>query len=251
MITSEIKISSFNEFFKQYNLLESILHQAFLEREIKSLNKLFAAYQPLSLRLEESWVKTAPDYNFFDILHIRHYETKVHSPFLKHLLSPYESHKQGRLFFDAFMETIFSGHIKTDEISDIDVIQKEFRFSNGQIDVLIHYKYNLIKCELIIENKIYHKDEQQQLERYYKYLTETKKLKTGTFFIVYLKPHASRPSDYSLSPDLYNFLKENGSLIELGYHEHIAPMLEQIINKIQAPVVLHTVKQYLKTIKTL
>jgi hypothetical protein len=46
-------------------------------------------------------------YNLFHILKIRHYESRVHTPFLVNLLSPKGSHAQGDLFYRVFLEQVF------------------------------------------------------------------------------------------------------------------------------------------------
>ena len=238
-------------FFSTFNKLENSLRTFRNERDINSWVKLFSAYQPIEVKHNELLKQEAPDYNLFEILNIERFETKVHSPFLKHLLNPYESHKQERLFFDLFMKNILGERYIPEKVSSIDVMKKEFRFSNGQIDVLIRYKSGSEKKVLLIENKIYHHDEDKQLERYYHFLIDECKLKKGNYHLVYLKPYKSPPSSVSINPELYAELKNDGSLIELGYYENIAPWLESVLYNIQAPVVLQTIRQYIKTITTL
>jgi hypothetical protein len=192
----------------------------------------------------------APEYNLFSILNIKHYETKVHTPFLKHLLSPDETHQQDRLFFDYFIQNFLGPRFNKETITQIKVYE-EFPFSDGRIDILIRFKMNEKPFGLVIENKIYHHDEQNQLKRYYEYLTQACNLPLGQYHLVYLKPQQGAPSNYSIDPNLYKKLKLDEAISEIGYHQHISPWLQSLLEKIEPLSVREIIHQYIQTINTL
>jgi len=237
-------------FIERFIVLESNLVQKRVNEDIGEMIRLFKNYAPVDEKVSLILEKTAPAYNIFDILHIKRYETKVHTPFLMHLLNPYESHKQNRLFFDSFMELVLGNTYCKEVVSHIEVYE-EYSFSNGRIDILIFYQQGTIRKSLVIENKIDHHDEERQLERYYEFLINECKYEIGNIHLVYLKPYKSPPSSFSISKALYNKLKETQSITELGYHESIQKWIDSVIHEVQAPVVHHTLNQYLKTIKSL
>ena len=96
---------------------------------------------------------------------------------------------------------------------------------------------------MIIENKIYHHDEPNQLERYYVFLSEQCKLCFSNMHLVYLKPYKSPPSRVSITQEKYNLLKDNNCITELGYQEDIQKWIESLIHMVKAPIVQLTLTQ--------
>lgn len=244
------EIAGIQNFIERLRSFEDNLVYTRLKEDISNITKLFKEYTPIDEKIDIFMEQTAPAYNVFDILHIKRYETKVHTPFLKHLLNPLESHKQSRLFFDSFMEMVLEKEFIKESVSHIEVYE-EYSFTNGRIDILINYQQGSIRKSLIIENKIDHHDEERQLERYYEFLINECKHEIGNFHLVYLKPYKSPPSSTSISVELYKLLKENRCITELGYHENVQRWIESLIHSVKAPVVHQTLSQYLKTIKSL
>lgn len=244
------EIVEIQNFVERLKVFDNKLVHTRLKEDVGSITKFFKAYAPIDEKINRILEQTAPAYNIFDILHIKRYETKVHTPFLKHLLNPLESHKQNRLFFDSFMKMVLGNAYTKENVSHIEVYE-EYSFSNGRIDILIFYQQNRVRKSMVIENKIDHHDEQRQLERYYEFLINECKYETGNFHLVYLKPYKSPPSATSIAIDLYQQLKEKQCITELGYHEDIQYWINALIHEVKAPVVHQTLYQYLKTIKSL
>lgn len=243
-------VAAISEFIKRFkNLEQSLLNQ----RVVHDTNRLatfFQEFMPINNRWQQFRQSTAPDYNLFSVLNIRHYETYVHTPFLKHLLNPTETHQQGRLFFDYFLEQILGERFQKENIKYINVYE-EYPFSNGRIDILIRFIMNGQPFGLVIENKIYHHDEPKQLERYHSFLTEECQLQPGQYHLVYLKPQQGAPSSYSLNEELYKNLKRINALSEIGYHQHIAVWLNDLVKRIEPQRLKQIILQYIETIKTL
>lgn len=243
-------VTSIATLIDRFNILEKDL---LTQRVIDDSGKFavfFQQYLPINARWQEYLKSTAPDYNLFSVLNIRHYETYVHTPFLRHLLSPAETHQQGRLFFDYFLERIIGERFQKENVKYIQV-HEEYPFSNGRIDILIQFQLNGKPFGLVIENKIYHHDEPRQLERYHEFLTKACCLPEGQFHLVYLKPQQSPPGRDSINEELYTQLKSQNAITEIGYHQHIAVWLENLISHIEPQRFKQILLQYIEAIKTL
>lgn len=105
--------------------------------------------------------------------------------------------------------------------------------------------------KLIIENKIYAADQKKQLDRYNQYLSAHLKLPAECMKILYLKPYAAPSSHESIDKDLYDSLRSQGLLLEVGYREHIKPWLEGIIDSIESGTVKSFINQYYQIIRFL
>lgn len=249
--TTTLELDSIKMFLHSFSQKEHSLLMFKIMHEIpaqKSFLNNFVLIEKIALKLIEN---EAPKFNIFNILNINHLEAKVHTPFLAELLNPNGSHKQGRLFFNAFMKHLFSDFINSENIYNITVTTEMFDYSNGRMDIVIRYIEKEMSKEIVIENKIYHHDEKEQLTRYYQYLTQTRCLKNGQYHLIYLTPYKNKPTVHSINKSLYNSLVEIKALSEWGYYQDIAPILEQTLSHIKAPVVMQTVHQYIETIQQL
>jgi len=246
-----VDFSKIQSLMARFNRLEKNLVDIKIEYEIpryRSLVKNFSLAHNIALKLIEN---EAPKFNLFNIISIGHLEAKVHTPFLAELLNPDGTHRQGRLFFDAFMRLLFNESFHSEIIQNISIKIELSDYENGRMDIVIFYTEQGTPKSVVVENKIYHHDEPNQLIRYHTYLTKTLNLIPGQYHLVYLTPHKQKPSSASISDELYNKLKQAGSISELGYYSDIAPMLHATLAHIKAPVVKETLHQYIESIKTL
>lgn len=107
--------------------------------------------------------------NLFSILRKESDEVRLHSKFIAELLNPKGNHDQGTLFLDLFLKVFEIEDINsvTSKVSIefyIGVISKDKK-RGGHIDILIDDGMNCVK----IENKIYAKEQPNQLLRYHNY----------------------------------------------------------------------------------
>lgn len=118
------------------------------------------------LRLESNDVKKslAPKFNIFDVLKIKRNEV-LNSNVLAWLLNPKETHSLGVSFLDKFCRNVININ-QNIELSPNDDIQVYTEFNYIDIMVISHTS----KLILIIENKIYTDEHDDQLDRYYKYI---------------------------------------------------------------------------------
>jgi hypothetical protein len=150
----------------------ALQHQRFTAAKV-SLQAFLPEVGKFHAPIHAARKRLAPDYNLFEILKIRHYEAKVHTPFLVNLLSPRGSHEQGRLFYNGLIRSLLhSEDPLLQPFLEGEVIElqgEKYTESFGYIDIWLKVRYQDRDYCLIIENKIYARDQERQLERYYQY----------------------------------------------------------------------------------
>ncbi|OTG77669.1 hypothetical protein B9T33_15110 [Acinetobacter sp. ANC 5054] len=176
-------------------------------------------------------------------------EVFTHTPILKELLDPNGSHGQKDLFLKCFID-YFELEFEIDHSFSI---KREFRCEQGQIDLLLENKNKVI----IIENKIYAVDQSKQLNRYYDYCIERKKIPT----IIYLTLHGDEPTKSSLgkikSIKGKYFIEKNNEINSidlqcLSYREDISSWLERTLFLVkETPNIKAALNQYLNLLKML
>ena len=110
-------------------------------------------------------------FNLFHTCGVNHYEV-THSAILAELLSPDGTHGQKdaylKLFLDVVKGAVDREDEKTNVLSLFDTsaaeVRTEYSIGNGRIDILI--TDNVQRQAVIIENKIYARDQYEQLKRY-------------------------------------------------------------------------------------
>lgn len=191
---------------------------------------------------EEEW-KRGEKFNIFNILNLSQDETKLHTPFIAELLNPKGSHGMKDAFLREFIK-----------ISDIDTeldtkeatVETEYSIGyknndsteGGRIDIFI---YDNKKNAIIIENKIYAGDQQNQLLRYYNYAKKNK----FNFNLIYLTLNGNAASEKSLGNINFDYDC-------LSYNNDILSWLERCV-QISAciPLVREIIRQYIINIKDL
>ncbi len=183
----------------------------------------------------------APDFNIFSILKVRHLEAKTHSPFLAELLDPRGSHEQGDLFLSSFLQLQPCG-FALDQIGTGNwEVRIEKYTAKGILDIVIsNYPTRHI---VVIENKIYSGDRQDQMMRYHDWLTNhphfTEIVKRR---LIYLTLDGSPPSNAGIEQSWYKCM---------SYRHDIRAWMEAVIPKVESLRVSDCVRQYLDVIKDL
>ena len=172
-------------------------------------------------------------FNIFSILRNYSDEVNLHSKFISELLNKNGTHGKGAGFCEAFLKEL-------DISFDLEnySVQREYK----NIDVLLRDKNGKA---IIIENKIWAKDQHEQLKRYHEQM-----LKEGyqdqDINIVYLSLHGEEPDKSSLGD-----LKED-KIILLSYEHDIYNWIECCIEiSARIPGLRETLIQYQKIINQL
>lgn len=188
-------------------------------------------------------------YNVFDILGVRSDELS-HSAILTNLLDARGKHGQKDVFLKLFIEQInpfleksrYSEHINS-FVTEKATAKKEIHIGGvkcetaegGRVDIVVSSGYK----HLVIENKIYAGDQDQQLLRYDNHYKNDP--------IIYLTLNGGKPSEFSRGT-----LVLGTDIICISYKVEITNWLEKCIKEmVNKPIIRETLNQYLFLIKSL
>lgn len=174
---------------------------------------------------------TGGRFNMFRICGVNHYETK-HSAIIAELLNPKGTHGLKSKFLTSFVKEL--------KVVDFDcenaVVRTEYVTEQGRIDILIEDKQNKA---IIIENKVYAKDQIEQLKRYNKYAQTYK----NGYQILYLTLWGDNASEQS---------GESVPYLAISYKYDIINWLEKCVSiSSRYPIVRETIIQYINHLKEL
>ncbi len=187
-----------------------------------------------TIRLEnETIIKaTSGRFNIFGLLGVDHYEVK-HSKILAEFLDPKGSHGLDELFLQAFVKQ-FLPDFEFD-CKNAKVITEKYAGEYGRIDITIEQEAKAI----IIENKIYAKDQEKQLKRYENYV----KNKNIEYQILYLTLNGDKADKKSGKDVGYK---------TISYKTDIIKWLEECAKiSIERAIVRGTILQYIRHLKQL
>lgn len=197
------------------------------------------------LKLDQN--SNGSNFNLFKIIDLTTDEVRLHSQIIAELLNPKGSHGQGPKFLEKFIKSTGTQGI----LQDLEKVNVVVEFSigpvtsttGGRIDILLRDQMNNL---LIIENKIYAGDQENQLLRYFNF-AKSIEVKGGHFAIIYLTLFEKAASDYSLGNTL-----THDDYISISYQQTIIDWLESCIKSISnVPNVSVGIDHYLKLIKHL
>lgn len=204
------------------------------------MKKLLEKIDVLSYKY--SLEKDNNSFNIFEILRKIDDEVNLHSRFISELLSPQGRHNMGDVFLLLFLKSI--GFIHKSEISTentriyyekyIGEINED-KTEGGRLDLLIE---NIGDTSIIIENKIYADDQDNQLLRCFNYDPDS--------HIYYLTLFGKEPSNKSIG-------KLNREHIHLiSYRNEITDWLSRCIEKsADRPILRESIIQYKRLINDL
>lgn len=144
--------------------------------------------------LRKTYHQSEP-YNLFKVLRSESDEVRLHSRFLTSILNPKEAHNYNNAFLNLFLKQLGLSHFNTEQVQVI----PEYK----NIDIFIKNNQNQA---LIIENKIYAGDQENQLSRYY---SEIKKEGVENITIIYLTLHGNEPEQHSIENIPLEFINSN------------------------------------------
>jgi len=181
-------------------------------------------------------------FNIFRILKIQSNEVKMHSALIGDLLNVKGSHGQGKIFLDLFIQQCSNqkDHLDTSSCS-IHVehsmgSMNEDKTEGGRIDLLIRDRADK---HIIIENKIYANDQENQLIRYYN--------KAKDVELFYLTLDGTLPHEKSCGQ-----LEADKHFHCISYRHHIISWLENCRREVVTlPIIRETLSQYINLIKYL
>ncbi|WP_427873510.1 PD-(D/E)XK nuclease family protein [Flavobacterium sp. MMS24-S5] len=236
----------------EYEALKVNFEQEQIDEDIPKYDKLLDDFSAMKKEYYEWNRKKAERYNIFQILNIKHAETKTHTPFLINLLNPKGSHAHGLLFFDLFINAIApesKKHLYQNlKISNLRV-KKEKSTEDGRLDIIIESFGLGEQFIIVIENKINAKDQKKQLSRYYSHCKKSG-YTDDNILLIYLTKCKKDAKDSSMSFLERERLKEADVLVNMSYRQDIKNILKTYIKQLNSKKVKFITKQYLDIIKT-
>lgn len=197
----------------------------------------------ISKKYEDIAKITGENFNIFSVIRMETDERYTHSAIIGELLNPKGSHGQGSVFLKLFFKEIaVLNEIENFDYDNTQVILEEFigrkndnsNFS-GFIDIVLKEKNNII----VIENKIYAGDQDEQLKRYKNYYPNCT--------LLYLNLFGSAPNKES-TIDL-EFEKD---FQIITYFHNIKNWLDKCHKvSVDQPILRESIKQYLNIVKKL
>lgn len=205
------------------------------------LNNLLQQTNTLIKHQREKEELKGESFNVFSILKMESKENETHSAFLAELLDPKGSHLKGTRFLELFLQTIGNQTI-TLELAKVKVEhpigrRDDQNKTGGRIDI---YIWDGSGNSISIENKIYAKDQNCQVERYVNH-------NPGKNNVFYLTLEGNEPTESSkgeLVPDKDFFL--------LSYRSDITAWLQKCFEaSADHPILRESIRQYIILIKKL
>ena len=232
------------QFMKRYETFSQEWETNYLEQLKVDFEKFKSAIGTLQKEAAKKERLVASNFNIFQVLGVVSDEVKTHSAFLANLLNPAGTHAQQYLFLESFLamcaetyqaEGFYfpSGDIRNGRWR----IEKEKIYRSNRIDLVISNR--TLQYMLVIENKIYAPEQDDQLIRYSEWLARQKAVfeKQALIFLT-IRGDPSRTAG-------------NHPYLCMSYREHIYNWLERTLPDIKAPRIQESVKQYIDIIKWL
>lgn len=198
------------------------------------------AKQLVTLAKQYKRLMVKPDpYNLFSVLRGKSDEVRLHSRFLSDLLNPHGLHNLKYSPLISFFDSLLDIKIVSDNYDF------EVKVEHENID--IYLVNQTTKQAVIIENKIYADDQEQQLLRYF-YTAKEEGYEDIT--IVYLTLNGDQPSTLSINGELGSLNVEDIKL--LSYQFHIQTWITSLIEKsAEHPSLRESLIQYISIIREL
>jgi len=185
---------------------------------------------------------TGNNYNIFQVLRIETKEVITHSRMIGDLLNPKGSHGMGSQFLRLFLD--LEPMKNTPKPSNLErvvcTVEKNYgpidhdNTKGGNIDIILEG----LDKPLVIENKIYARDQENQLLRYYNQLN-------GNCDLFYLTLFGEEPTGKSTGG-------RNLNITCISYNAHILEWLKNCHElTIDRPLLRETLKQYINIVKYL
>ena len=199
--------------------------------EIKSrkedFERLFAAmskgYMAAKVEADRQRAMGKHDYNIFTLFHGFSDEVNLHSNFIASLLDPNGDHYKGDLFLKLFLETCGIDDFGID--TSRATVFKEFK----HIDIYISDG----KKHIILENKVYAKDQPTQIARYIETI-QNEGAEDEDICVLYLHPDGELPDKQSFGDFYAKLLGENPSIKfkVISYGKEILEWIDKCKNEV-------------------
>ncbi len=211
--------------------------------ELTQFKSLLSQVNALSNHYKRISQLTGENFNVFKILKLEASEVRLHSAFIAELLDPKGTHGQEDIFLNLFIKSFCFKQTLIDCKSCNVEIEKHTGFINekgtegGRIDIII--TDTTTNHHIIIENKIYAGDQNNQLVRYNTYSPNSD--------LIYLTLDGKDPDEKS-----YGILEKNTHFKCYSYKSDLLKWLELCRKEVvMFPIIRESITQYINLIKYL
>ena len=223
------------------------------EMDIGQIKNLLDLTKEKITKYKEIHKVNSLDFRFLNILKMESNEN-AHSDILAEMLNPSGSHNMEDKFLSLFIKTLLSNS-EILNYADIHLkdfknfkIQREKNTKNGRIDIFVKDKSE--KLCIIIENKIYAAEQQDQMNRYFEWAKENKK--NYKIILIYLTLDGKECETLSEKAKEDTDKDKKYEFLTLSYSDHIIKWLELCIKEVALkPSVREFLNQYILTLKEL
>lgn len=198
-----------------------------IKPEKEDFERLFAAmskgYMAAKVEADRQRAMGKHDYNIFTLFHGFSDEVNLHSNFIASLLDPNGDHYKGDLFLKLFLETCGIDDFGID--TSRATVFKEFK----HIDIYISDG----KKHIILENKVYAKDQPTQIARYIETI-QNEGAEDEDICVLYLHPDGELPDKQSFGDFYAKLLGENPSIKfkVISYGKEILEWIDKCKNEV-------------------
>ena len=204
-----------------------------IKSEKEDFEKLFVdmskGYMAAKAQADRQRAMGKHDYNIFTLFHGFSDEVNLHSNFIASLLDPNGDHYKGDLFLKLFLETCGIDDFSID--TSRATVFKEFK----HIDIYISDG----KKHIILENKVYAKDQPTQIARYIETIKgegakESDRVKDEDICVLYLHPDGKLQDNQSFGDYHTRLLGENPSIKfkVISYGKEILEWIDKCKNEV-------------------
>jgi len=209
------------------------------ERQMMTVRSLLAQLAVIAKKNREALEKSEWNFNVFRLCGVYHYEN-ANSRILAEFLNPQGSHGLGAAFLARFLSEVNIPFA----VSEMTEVVTELAMDEGRMDIVIRDR-GLDWC-VVIENKIYAAEQEEQLPRYWNWLTANYREDNSRLLFLTLSGYDSETAEKA---------KKSGLQIvysPVSYAQDIVHWLDECIAlAVERPFVRETLRQYRNHIKSL
>ncbi len=177
-----MNVENLEKFFQNYENCVKVAEKGY-EHKIESFFNKFSYRYDVYLEIKKEMdKKLSSEFNMFDYIDTK--EVGL-SRLISMMFDCDGNHGQGRLFLKLFLETLKDFHIENDNFK----VFTEYAVEKRRIDILLLNKTT--NTAIIIENKPYAYDQENQVSDYYKNLGYENK------FVIYLTRNDTEPTNFN------------------------------------------------------
>ena len=212
--------------------------------DIREINNVFEVMGSISSKVMNKKHDTPGTMNIAEIMNRHHLENQ-HSNIISFLINPEEIHNHPE-YGTKFLQLLKKKGLNITGGKICNTVREDSTDDLRRIDIFVETENEYI----IIENKVYADDQDNQIHDYIEYVKE-KYSADEKVFVVYLNPRGYEPSEKSISPEELANLKNENRFITLSYSDDILNWLGQLEFKKDEDVLKAGIVQYIDVVQAI